>query len=111
MDARRTAMFRFRYSPPFDWHGPRPEVEAFRCKEMTTIIYGQTRVDLDAGEWLLQSRDGSLETMPDRTFRAWYRPCDDDAASELAGERPRPRRRPHRRTRGDSRAAQARLNL
>ena len=70
-------------------------VEAFRAREMTTIAFGNTTVALDKGEWFIQTRDGTVETMPDRTFRRWYDPVDEAAAAELRGERKR-RRRPHR---------------
>ena len=92
---RQRTAYRYRYCPPFAWRGPRPMVEAFRAREMTTLAVGNTTISLDKGEWLLQTRDGSVQTMPDRTFRRWYDPVDEAAAAELRGERVR-RRKPHR---------------
>jgi hypothetical protein len=108
VSVRTLPSFRFRYCPPYPWRGPQPEVDAFRASEMTTIAMGSRTVALDAGEWLLQTRDGGLETMSHDTFRRWYDPVDDEAAAALRGERPArrpPRRAPRRRPRASQRQA------
>ncbi len=102
MPTRTPPTFRFRYCPPFDWHGPRPIVTAFRAKEMTTISDGGRAVSLDVGEWLVTSSDGGMVAMGHEIFRRWYDPMDARSAAAITGQKlPRRAKKPRRRRTND----------
>ena len=105
MAVRSVASFNYQYEPPFPWRGPRPLVEATRFDRMTNVNVGRGTIAVDAGEWLIESEDGSLVTMTDRVFRRWYAPVDRDARQALdrnqafpqGARRIRPKRPKHKR--------------